>query len=60
MISRCLAKRLKRLEVRTMPAGDPMVIEVQFVSAARVVTGSLLIEIAPAASRPASPADPGG
>jgi len=38
-----------------MPAvGEAMVIEVQFVSAARVVTGSLLVEIAPAASRPAA------
>ena len=45
MISRSLAQRLKRLEARSMPAGEPMVIEVQFVSVERVVTGSLSIEI---------------
>ncbi len=47
MISRNLSQRLKRLEARLMPAGEPMVIEVQFVSVEKVVTGSLLIEIAP-------------
>ncbi len=45
MISRSLSQRLKRLEARAMPAGEPMVIEVQFVSTDKVVTGSLLIEI---------------
>ena len=46
MISRRLAQRLKRLEARSIPAGDPMVIEVRFVSPDKVVTGSVLIEIA--------------
>jgi hypothetical protein len=32
MISRNLSQRLKRLEAHAMPAGVPMVIEVQFVS----------------------------
>jgi hypothetical protein len=49
MISRSLSQRLKRLEARSMPAGEPMVIEVQFVSVEKVVTGSLSIEIS---SRP--------
>ena len=47
MISRNLTDRLKRLEARAMPAGASMVIEVQFVSVEKVVTGSLLLEIAP-------------
>ena len=47
MISRNLAQRLKRLEARVIQAGELMVIEVQFVSVEKVVTGSLLIEIAP-------------
>ena len=47
MIARNLSQRLKRLEARAMPADEPMVIEVQFVSVEKVVTGSLLIEIAP-------------
>jgi hypothetical protein len=46
MISRNLSRRLKRLEARAMPDGEPMVIEVQFVSPDKVVTGSLLIEVA--------------
>jgi hypothetical protein len=40
MISRNLSRRLKRLEARAMPDGEPMVIEVQFVSPDKVVTGS--------------------
>jgi hypothetical protein len=52
MISWSLCQRLKRLEARTMPAGGSMVIEVRFVSVEKVVTGSLLIEIAP---RPHAP-----
>jgi hypothetical protein len=35
MISRNLSLRLKRLEARATPAGDPMVIEIQFVSPRR-------------------------
>ena len=45
MISKSLAQRLRRLEACSIPAGEPKVIEVQFVSAEKVVTGSLLIEI---------------
>ena len=56
MISRNLSQRLKRLEARAMPAGEPMVIEVQFVSVEKVVTGSLLIEIG---SHPHAPATRG-
>jgi hypothetical protein len=33
MIGRNFSKRLERLETRTMPAGEPLVIQVQFVSA---------------------------
>jgi hypothetical protein len=36
---------LKRLEAHAIPAGEPKVIEVQFVSVEKVVTGSRLIEI---------------
>ena len=32
MISRNLSRRLKRLETRLMPAGEPLIIQVQFVS----------------------------
>jgi hypothetical protein len=38
---------VSELEARAMPAGEPKVIEVQFVLVEKVVTGSLLIEIAP-------------
>ena len=31
MISRNLSRRLERLETRLMPAGEPLVVEVQFV-----------------------------
>ena len=56
MISRSLSKRLKRLEARAMPAGEPLVIEVRFISPDKVVTGSLLIEIAPQPLATGSPA----
>jgi len=32
MSSRTLSKQLERLETRTMPAGEPLVIKVQYVS----------------------------
>jgi hypothetical protein len=32
MTSRTLSKRLERLETRTIPAGDPLVVRTQFVS----------------------------
>ena len=38
MISRNITERLKRLEARAMPAGAAMVIEVQFVSVAKMMT----------------------
>ena len=48
MISRTFAQRLKQLEARYLRAvGESMVIEVQFVSPDKVVTSSLLVEIAP-------------
>ena len=57
MTSRNLSQRLKRPEARSMPAGgEPMVIEVQFVSVEKVVMGSLLIEIG---SHPHAPATRG-
>jgi len=37
------------------PAGEPMLIEVQFVSTDKVVTGSLWIEIAAPPACPGSP-----
>jgi hypothetical protein len=51
MISRNLSQRLKRLEARAMPAGDSIVMEIQFVSPEKVVTGTLLVEIGPGAHR---------
>ncbi len=36
MINRNLSQRLKRLEAHVMPAGEPMVIDVRFVSADKV------------------------
>jgi hypothetical protein len=56
---RNLSQRLKRLEARAIPAGEPMVIEVQFVSAEKVVTGSLLVEIGPGLLAPPRAAKPG-
>ena len=32
MIGRTLSKRLERLETRTMPAGGPLILQIQFVS----------------------------
>jgi hypothetical protein len=32
MITRNLARRLERIETRLMPAGEPLIIQVQFVS----------------------------
>ena len=47
MISRTFAQRLKQLEARYLRAvGESMVIEVRFVSPDKVVTGSLLVELA--------------
>ena len=58
MITRNLSQRLKRLEARTVPAvGEPMVIEVRFVSPDKVVTGSLLIEIGPTPHAPRQTAE---
>jgi hypothetical protein len=45
MISKGTFLRLKRLEVGAMPAGEPMVIEVRFVSVEKVVTNTRLVEI---------------
>ena len=45
MISRSRSRRLARLESRAMPAGDSIVMTIQFVSPEKVVTGSLVIEI---------------
>jgi hypothetical protein len=43
-------------EAHAMPAGgEPIVIEVQFVSTDRVVTGSLLIELSALPHAPAAP-----
>ena len=52
MISRALAKRLERLEARSMPAGVPMVMEIVFVAPDGAVTDTLLVEIPGPASRP--------
>ena len=41
MGSRTLSKRLERLETQIMPAGEPIVIEIQFVSADGSITGRL-------------------
>ena len=38
MTSRTLSKRLERLETRMMPAGEPLVMEIEFISA---VDGSI-------------------
>jgi len=46
MTTRNLSQRLERLEAHAMPVGEPMVIEIQFVSPDKVVTGSLLMELA--------------
>jgi len=47
MISRTFAQRLKQLEACYLRAvGESMVIEVRFVSPDKVVTGSLLVELA--------------
>ena len=45
MISRNLSQRLKRLEARVMPTGEPMVIRVVFVHPERGETGSRLVTI---------------
>ena len=44
MISRN-PQRLKRLEARAMTAGEPTVIEVQFVSPDKVVTASMSVTL---------------
>ena len=44
MTRRALSKRLERLEARAMPAGDSFVMEIQFLSPEKVVTGTLLVE----------------
>jgi hypothetical protein len=43
MTMKVLSRRLERLEAQVAPAGQPMVIEVQFVSANKVVTNSLSV-----------------
>jgi hypothetical protein len=48
MIGRNLTRRLERLETTVMPTSttrNPVVIELQFVSAEKVVTGSMSIEV---------------
>jgi hypothetical protein len=44
-MTKSLSRRLERLEARAIPAGEPMVIRVQFVSADKVVIDTLSIEI---------------
>jgi hypothetical protein len=58
MIGRTLAKRLERLETRMIPAGEPLVYEIQFVSAVdRSITSRLQVrcEDAPGSARLAKP-----
>ncbi len=45
MISRSLSRRLERLETSVMPTSQPVAITIQFVSAEKVVTGSMSIEV---------------
>jgi hypothetical protein len=48
MISRSLSRRLDRLETSIMPtstASDPVVIELQFYSPEKVVTGSMSLKV---------------
>jgi hypothetical protein len=48
MISRSLSRRLERLETSIMPTtttSDPVVIELQFVSPEKVVTGSMSLKV---------------
>jgi hypothetical protein len=47
MASRSICQRLKHLEARTtlQAVGEPMIIEVRFVSPDKVVTSSLSIQI---------------
>jgi hypothetical protein len=42
---RTRSKRLERLEARVVPAGDPLVMEIQFVSPEKVMTNTISVEI---------------
>ena len=58
MTSRTLSRRLERLEARMIPAGEPLVYEIQFVSAVdRSITSRLQVrcEGAPGSARLARP-----
>jgi hypothetical protein len=45
MISKNLSRRLEQLEARVMPTSQPVAVTIQFVSAEKVVTGSMSIEV---------------
>ncbi len=49
MITKALARRLERLETRALPAGEPLVIQVQFVSPGGIVKDGPVFTV-PAAS----------
>ena len=45
MISRNLSQRLKRLEARTMPVGDPIAMKIQFVCPVKVVIDKRILTL---------------
>lgn len=58
MSSKNLSRRLERLEARLIPAGDPMAIQVRYVSPDRsVVDGPRIVVVTARGSRPLTAAE---
>jgi hypothetical protein len=60
MIGRRLARRLERLETRLVPDGEPLVIQVRFVSPDGSRVDGPQFTVPRAGGRPAGPAGPPG